>query len=1073
MRRLLACTCLTPLAIAALEGSVRAEMVVSTKVTTPLATATAGNGSADDIRITSSGSVAPTSGTAITVNSGNSVKNEGTIQITGTNDATGIFVNPGAAGTITNSGKIIIDETYTPADADKDGDNDGPFAQGSGRYGIRVAPGATLTGNIANSGTITIEGNSSAGIAVDGSLAGSLTSSGPISVVGNDSAGIRANNVTGSVQLTGSIIAQGGNAVGVDLNGNIGGALVIQGAIESTGYRSAVVPADPSKLDADDLLQGGPALRIAGDVAGGILLATRPADANPNDKDEDDDGIEDDKEGVAAITSRGGAPAVQIGASDRSVTVGPVAGNAAGHGLVVNGLITGNGVYSGVNANGLVIGGLGGTVTIAGGLSVNGAVNANSNGASATAIRIGQGASVNEIRVTGTVGASGGNGASAFSRAILIDSGATVTAIRNSGSINAATTGNGTAGAIVDNSGQVALIENAGIISATGAPAGSDRGTAIDLQANGAGAIVRQTMVSQGSPRITGNILFGAGGDLLDLADGSVEGTTRFGAGDDRLLMAGDATYTGAAQFGAGNDRLSLAGSTVFSGTVDFGGGADLLDLAGTARFTGTLANSAGLAVQLDGGTLDVANLGTVALSSLALTGQSTLGVRIDAAAGTSTLFEVGGTASFGAGSRLRVSLANVSESEGRHVVLRAGSLTGSSGLTFESASLPFLFKGSLDANEAADEVAVIIARKTVAELGLNGSESRAYDAIFSVLDADEDIADAFLGLSNAASVRSTLQQMLPEHAGGAFDTVTQGSRATARFLQDPRAPLADQGRWGFWLQQVAWGSSKDLGDTSDYDITGWGAAGGAELITGRVGSFGLSVAYLNGEDAGDSTDNNVRAEQYELAAYWRGAWGGFRAWARGSAALIDFNGQRNFAAVVDGQAVTRSARGSWDGRLYSAAAGLSYEAQFGRLSLRPTAAVDYYRLSEDGYGETGGGDAFNLIVDERDSDELAGTATLAVGFDLGRRESGSTWLRAELEGGRRHILAGELGATTARFEDGDPFTLLPETRSDGWVGRLRLAGGGDGFTIGGEASAEEQHDKAALAFRVTLSLGL
>jgi hypothetical protein len=50
---------------------------------------------------------------------------------------------------------------------------------------------------------------------------------------------------------------------------------------------------------------------------------------------------------------------------------------------------------------------------------------------------------------------------------------------------------------------------------------------------------------------------------------------------------------------------------------------------------------------------------------------------------------------------------------------------------------------------------------------------------------------------------------------------------------------------------------------------------------------------------------------------------------------------------------------------------------------------------------------------------------------------------------------------------------LVADERGDGWVGRLRLIGGNESFSVAGEASAEEQHDKAALAFRLTLSMGL
>ena len=63
-----------------------------------------------------------------------------------------------------------------------------------------------------------------------------------------------------------------------------------------------------SKLDAEDLLQGGPAVRISASVKGGVLLDTRPKDSNPDDKDEDKDGIEDAKEGNASVISYGAAP---------------------------------------------------------------------------------------------------------------------------------------------------------------------------------------------------------------------------------------------------------------------------------------------------------------------------------------------------------------------------------------------------------------------------------------------------------------------------------------------------------------------------------------------------------------------------------------------------------------------------------------------------------------------------------------------------------------------------------------------------------------------------------------------
>jgi hypothetical protein len=1069
MRNLLACTCLTSIALLT-TAAAQAETTIGTKITDRVKTSAVKSGAPDDIKIGSAGSVVPTGlGAAVTIDSNHKVSNEGAITITDANDATGILASAGVTSTITNSGKIELVEAYTPVDTDKDGDLDGALATGARRYGIRLAPGGIFTGSIVNSGTITIEGNDSVGIAADARLAGSLTSSGTIAVTGDRAIAIRAQDVNGDVKLSGGVTVQGVNALGAALDGNIGGALVIQGSLASTGYRFTTAPGGTSKLDADDLLQGGNALRVSGNVTKGILFDAPPPDTNTNDKDEDKDGVEDAKEGTASLVSFGSAAAAQIGGATQAIAIGSVPGQTTGHGIVVNGAIAGRGVYNGISASGLQIGGLGGAVTVAGGLTVNGQVTAVSNGAAATAVRIGTGATVNEIRVSGTVQAEGGGAAGVMTRAIVIDSGGTVTSVRNSGKIAATTSGSAGASAIVDNGGKLVLVENSGSISAVGAPLDSGRAVAIDLRANNSGAIVRQIQVGQGaaSPAIAGSILFGAGDDLLDLADGEVKGATQFGAGANRLSLSGDAAYAGSVQFGSGTDRMTLAGTSVFDGVADFGGGADQLQLSGTSRFSGSLANSGSVAVQVSGGTLDVKTTAPVAIGSLSVGAQGVLGVTIDPSAGKSTLYQVAGAASFTQGSKIQVKLTTVSGSLGKFTVLKAGGLTGTSGLTATSVLLPVFLKSSLNVNEQAGEIAVTIGRRSAAEIGLNGSETRAWDALFVNLDKDAKVGGAFLEMTDADTFRDAMQQMLPEHAGGVFETVTQGSRATARFLRDPGSPFADMGGWGFWLQQVAWGTAKDIGDTSSYDISGWGASGGAEVKLGSAGSLGASLAYLAGRDEHGENSNEVSADQFELAAYWRGNWGPLRAHARVSAAAISFDGSRTFTGRLGNETISRTATGAWDGQLYSTAAGLSYEIALGRLSLRPAASIDYYRLSEDGYTEKDGGNALNLSVEQRTSDEAAVEATLTAGYDLGSLKRDGGWFRFELEGGRRQIVAGSIGETVARFGTGAAFTLLPETRKDGWVGRLRLLGGNQDFSVGGELGAEEQQGRASVSARI------
>ena len=109
---------------------------------------------------------------------------------------------------------------------------------------------------------------------------------------------------------------------------------------------------------------------------------------------------------------------------------------------------------------------------------------------------------------------------------------------------------------------------------------------------------------------------------------------------------------------------------------------------------------------------------------------------------------------------------------------------------------------------------------------------------------------------TDSAGVRDILQQMMPEHAGGVFETATKGSRLAAQILGDPK-PLS-----GLWVEQVAWGSSKSIGNTSSYDVSGWGANIGYDVPLGAFGSVGVTGAYLYGKDGQRS--NELTSNHYE-----------------------------------------------------------------------------------------------------------------------------------------------------------------------------------------------------------------
>lgn len=1061
-------TLLAGSALAALATPLAAQTVVDAKRTQPIRTSQLKDGAGDAVKVTKDGSVELTAGSAIIVDSDHSATNEGKLVVSNADGASGIEVTGDRQGSIVNSGSITIDETYTPTDSDKDGDLDGPFAVGTDRAGIRVR--GNLTGDIRHTGTIAVEGNQSAGIAVAGTLDGKFVHDGKTSVLGNKTVGVSLHDVTGDVRLAGTVTAIGQGATAAKFAGDIDGALVVQGDIGSTGYRYTTAPGDASKLDADDLLQGGSAVVVEGDVAKGIIFAVAPKDADKDNPDEDKDGIEDAKEGNAKVVSYGAAPAVVIGAADRDIAIGPVAATGTGFGLIVDGAIAGQGVYAGIDGNGMVIGGRGGAVSIADGMGVSGSIAATSKDADATALRFGAGASTGELRNAGSITAAGGKATGAVSTAVAIDSGATLPVLRNSGTIRATAGGkDGTSIAIVDRSGTLTSVENSGKIVTSGPEAASGRKIAIDLTSVTSGATISQTAVGSGveAPLIEGDIRFGSGDDVLKIADGKVTGNVSFGAGTNRLTMSGDGQYAGnVTQVGA----LALSNTSTFSGQADFGGAAGSLTLADKAVFSGKLLQGQNVAVAVTGGTLDLASPTSIASLDVGATGTIVATLSKDGGAGSA--LTVGGNASFADGAKLKLRLTDIDNAEGSYTVIRAGSLTGASDLDTDSTLVPFIFKAALAVDQSAGEVNVAISRKDTKDLGLNRAEAGTYDALYKALSADDDVAGVFLGITDAKLFAATVAQTLPDHAGGAFEGISLGMRTFARSLAAPQGPMEQEGKLRVILDAAGWDSSKGKDESATYDLDGLGFSGGLELVTG-LGKIGATANWLwNEHETG--VENSIISNTYEAALFWRGHWGAFSAFARGSYGFSDFEGSRYFVGMNGEEKIERRIERDWSGNTTSFIAGGSMEGGWQYFFIRPSVTVDYVRLSEDGYEESGGGKALDLVIEDRTSDELGLNLATAVGFDLLGMSSGDdNWFRLEAEGGWREILDGALGATTARFGEGEAFTLVPDERESGWFARLRGQGGDNYYTVTGELSAEQRNDKVGYALRTVVNFAL
>lgn len=1020
MRRFLLASCLSPCILLVAEAA-SAQTSVSTSTTAPLKTSAAG-----DISVTSAGSIAPAaSGAAITLDSDNSVTNAGTLSFTDIDGATGIAAATGHAGSITNSGTITVTETDASADTDDDGDDDTPFATGSGRYGIHVTGGGTFTGALADSGTITVTGNDSAGIAIDGTLAGTLTSSGTITVVGSNDYGVRAQAVTGDVTLSGTIGVTGENATGVSLEGDVGGAVTIAGTVTATGFRTTS-SSDTSTLDADDLLIGGPAVYIGANVAGGVLVAA------------------DDDLGTGSVISYGSAPGLLIGSSTADITIGLVADRDAA--LVIDGTVYGSGIFDGVSATAIQVGGTGGAVTLAGGIE-------------------------NDGTITGTSGTG-----VTTSYGILVGAGALVPSIVNHGGIYAYSAGSGgTVTAVKDVTGTLTSFTNTGTITAsiaTGYVAGQS--IALDLSANTSGITFTQSLSDvedATTPAIVGDILTGAGDDLLTITSGTITGNVSLGAGTNTVAFD-TAHLTGAIDFSGGAGLLSLSGTGGVTGDVTFGAAGGRMVLADTAVFTGAIVQNGGaLSLDVSGGSFAATNSGSINLSDLNIGATASVTVNIDAATGAHTLYQVSGAATIASGASVSLTLNNFISAETQYRILTAGTLTGGTGLTLDATALPYVFTASLSADDTAGTVDLDLRRKTAGELGFNRAEAAAYDAVYAAIPTDANVAQIMLGISDAATFNRTYSMFLPDYGGGAFLSAMSASRAVGAMATDPGTPRMTSGHLGMWLGTVGGYQHKGAGQASAYSSSHFGIAGGIEYRFGGLGTFGISVASIYNAIDDASNYNETVGYQDEIGGYWHGEWGGLQMNARAAVSMIDFSSVRYFLGYLNSSLIQKTAKADWSGRMVSYGGGLGYEAGIGKFSLRPNASIDYYRLVEDGHAETGGGSALDLAIGKRTSDQLAVAFGLTAGMKVAGTEDFS--IRAEVEAGERKILRGTIGSTTANFDGGESFTLVPDALTDGPLAKLRLSGGSDLLSVSGELRAEEMQSDLSMGLRLGLKLKL
>lgn len=1009
------------LALSAFAGMASAATTISTATTSPVSTSTTG-----DLTVDTGGTITLTSGNAITVDSNNTVTMNGKIDMSSSADnSTAILVNGGFTTGLTTAGSIIVTDNYTSNDTvNSDAVADGPFAQGTGRYGIHSMGATPFTGNVnLKSGTtIQVEGNASYGVDFDNAIAGNFASKAAITQQGDNTVGIwLKNGVTGTTYLSGSITNHGSNARAVVLNGTYGGAVNIDGSYTTSGYATTT----PSNYTADqvkailatpsDMYQSGATVTLAGSFAQGVRFSNTVTDSDTANTDEDGNGITDSDQQASAIISYGTAPALLIGSSSVATTLSPLTYTSTGiqaptvkYGLLLQGSVSAGGLYTGFTSNAIAIGGLGQPVTITNGLGITGTVSSSSAAANATTLSVGNQASIPTIDLLGgSISAVGSTvttstttsgtttyttvGQGTRATAIDIAAGATVNAIKitkSSGGVSASSTGStANATAIFDHSGTLQTIVNDSTIAAS-ISASDDNGdgigdalvnraVAIDVSANTTGVTITQNDLAPSddtiaAPRILGDILLGSGNDTVTINGGSVNGNIDFGGGANAFTMTGSAGFVG---------KMTGTGTVA----ADFGNSTAIL-LAGT---------------KLNVTTLHVGSTGS-------------LGLILDTANPTVPIFTGTGTATFDNGATLKLTLNDIILAPQNFTVLTASSINLGNVSTSLEGKVPYIYTGTLATNSANTMLTANLRLKNQAEGQFNDNEYAGLVPVLTAARQDSGATAALMGATDKSGFDAIYNQYLPDYSGESLLTLSRGASALTQELGAlTLVPDNDGGQ--YWLQEYGFKTTRKHGDTAGFDATGFAFAGGRETAMSPHSMLGVYISYTSATptDSFAIAREQLINSDLTIGGYWRMNTGAFKAWAHAGAGYAQFDSTRELLSAY----ATHIATAKWNGFSYSAGAGASYDYKAGMFTFTPQVMASLYGLKEQKYAEAGGGDYFNLNVADRDSN-LATTSAL-LNFSYHR-----WFVVPELWVGFRQNVSAKIADTVANFKGGTAFTL-------------------------------------------------
>ena len=939
------------------------------------------------------------------------------------------------------------------------------YVEGNQSSALRLS--STLDGNLIQDGTLYVIGDDAVTLDIEADITGDVLLSSTIQAYGENALGVDiTGDIGGNLTLESSVTSSGFESLS---NTNYVAPAYVD---EDT------LPLD-ERLDADALLDNTGAVVIGGSISEGFLI-NGIIDSYINEEeaeDEDKDTIEDfdENRSTGSIYSYGSGTALLIsadadGEADGDLTLGAVVETVRDtldddddddytetlatfdydYGFINRGTISATGLNVGFDATAVRIegeqSGTGQTI-IEGGVYSSGTIQAYGYEADATALSIGSNTVIPELINAGTILARTSTTDGNDALAVVIDEGADLTSIKNTGSIIARTIGeSGTAIAIQDSAATVESLINRGTITAYASDDGEDvtdygEVVAIDFRSHDAasGVTILQEyetptedvnedggigLLDVTTPSITGDILLGAGNDRFDLLAGSVTGDIDFGVGDS-VLNVDNATITGDLYFDTGEQELALSESE-FEGDIWYTDSTGSMSFTNDSLWSGLLVtdNSTPSLVVTDS-SLQFSNGTNATLSSLDVSGASSLIFVIDPDDTVDSVLTVSGSASVGEDVTIAPILTALPTSLTSQTLITADTLDFQGGFdNLLLTNVPWLYNTSLTLTDAdTDTLALTFTIKGTYELGLDTNQGLAFDSLLGIFASDDELGAAITSLTNEHDFLEIYNLLLPQRTDASTRYLAAQSGAAFGALDDAlelSSISLGKGR-KVWVQEYLVGMGFDgTSDSPGYDGGGFGLAMGTDREWGPLDAVGLMVNMTTG-DFEETTGgyNPVISTSLGLGAYAVDTVGPVNLRASGLISRVSFDSHRD---IYFGEDLEYTMEGSWAGLSTAASLSASTHGELGMFYAEPKVSLDWFRLDQDGYTETGGNELLRARVGDVTTDRLSASALLALGAEI---SSTGGVLRIQADGGYRSLLSSTPYSTSVQFLGSeDSFTL-------------------------------------------------